>query len=356
MTQQKPVVVITGATAGVGRATANEFAKHGYNVALIARGRDGLEETRREIESHGVTALAIEADTARSGQIEQAAERAESELGPIDVWVNCAIVTVFSPVERMTPEEFREVTEVTYLGYVHGTLAALKRMKPRNKGTIVQVGSALAYRSIPLQSAYCGAKAAIRAFTDSLHSELIHDKSRVRLTMVQLPAHNTPQFDWARNKLDKRIQPVPPIYQPEVAGRAIYRAARQAPREFWVGRSTVMAIVGQGLAPGMLDRLLAKRGYKGQMTRQPAIADRPDNLEQPVPGLHSQHGRFDARARSRAMSVRQETVAGVALTAAGAGVVAGVAGLLRLARLGFKGARNRGLLGRMAERRLTVRL
>lgn len=348
MTQDNPLVVITGATAGVGRATAVEFANQGYNVALIARGQEGLDETCRELEQLGVTALPLQADTAHAGEIEQAAERAERELGPIRVWVNCAMVTVFSPVENMTPEEYREVTEVTYLGYVHGTLAALKRMKPRNNGTIVQVGSALAYRSIPLQSAYCASKAAIRAFTDSLHSELIHDKSRVRLTMVQLPAHNTPQFDWARNKLGNRIQPVPPIYQPEVAGRAIYRAAQEAPREFWVGRNTVMAIVGQALMPGFLDRMLAKRAYNGQMTDQPAIEGRPDNLEHPVTGLHREHGRFDNQSKSHAMAVKQETMTNVALAAAGAGVMAATAGLIYLFQWGAKN-------GRGKKRRLVTR-
>lgn len=341
MSQDNPLVVITGATAGVGRATAIEFANHGYNVALIARGQDGLEETCHELEQLGVTALPLQADTSHADEIEQAAERAERELGPIRVWVNCAMVTVFSPVEQMTPEEFREVTETTYLGYVHGTLAALKRMKSRNDGTIVQVGSALAYRSIPLQSAYCASKAAIRAFTDSLHSELIHDKSRVRLTMVQLPAHNTPQFDWARNKLQNRIQPVPPIYQPEVAGRAIYRAAQEAPREFWVGRNTVMAIIGQALIPGFLDRMLAKQAYEGQMTNQPAIEGRPDNLEHPVPGLHREHGRFGNRSKSHAMAVKQETMANMTLAAAGTGFMAVVAGLIYLFQWGARNGRGK---------------
>lgn len=341
MTQEKPVVVITGATAGIGRATAEEFARQGYNVAIIARGREGLESTRQELERLGATVLPIEADTGNAGEIEQAAERAEHELGPIRVWVNSAMVTVFAPVEQMTPDEYKEVTDTTYLGYVHGTLAALKRMKPRDNGTIVQVGSALAYRSIPLQSAYCAAKAAIRAFTDSLHSELIHDKSRVRLTMVQLPAHNTPQFDWARNKMTQRPQPVPPIYQPEVGARAIYRAAQEAPREYWVGRSTVMAIVGNSIIPGLLDRLLAKRAYKGQMTSQPAIQDRPDNLEHSVPGLHRERGRFDRQSKSHAMAVKQETVAGAAITAAGAGLLAAMAGIYYLVQLTSKGGRRK---------------
>lgn len=346
MTKVNPTVVITGGTAGIGRATAAEFARHGYNVAVIARSREGLEDTRRELERFGVAVLPIEADTGNAGDIEQAAERVERELGPIRVWVNSAMVTVFAPVEQMTPEEYREVTDTTYLGYVHGTLAALKRMKPRDQGTIVQVGSALAYRSIPLQSAYCAAKAAIRAFSDSLRSELIHDNSRVRLTMVQLPAHNTPQFDWARNKLDRRPQPVPPIYQPEVAGRAIYRAAIEAPREFWVGRNTILSIIGQGLAPKILDRMLARQAYQGQMANQPAIENRPDNLEHPVPGLHRQHGRFDKQSKSRAMMIKQETFTRTAFSAAGAGFLVAMAGLIYLVQLGLKGARNKGPIAR----------
>jgi short-subunit dehydrogenase len=343
VTEEGPVVVITGATAGIGRATANEFARQGYSVALIARGREGLEETGRELKRFGGKVLQLEADVGNAAAVDQAAGRAESELGPIRVWVNCAMVTVFSPAEEMTPEEYKEVIETTFLGYVHGTLAALKRMKPRNRGIIVQVGSALAYRSIPLQSAYCAAKAAIRAFTDSLHSELIHDRSEVRLTMVQLPAHNTPQFDWARNKLEKRLQPVPPIYQPEVAARAIYRATKKAPREYWVGRNTIMAIVGNNLVPGILDRMLARQAYEGQMTAQPAIKGRPDNLEHPVPGLHRRHGRFDKRAKSSALAVKQGTIAGISLTLVGAGAMAVTAGLIRLAQFGLKTAQTNRL-------------
>jgi short-subunit dehydrogenase len=322
---QNPVVVITGATAGAGRATASEFARHGYYVALIARGREGLEETCSELERFGVKTLPLEADVCNADEIERAAERAESELGPIRVWVNSAMVTVFSPVAEMTSEEYREVLEITFLGYVHGTLAALKRMKLRNRGTIVQVGSMLAYRSIPLQSAYCAAKAAIRGFTDSLRSELIHDRSRVRLAMVQLPAHNTPQFDWARNKLDKRLQPLPPLHQPEVAARAIYRAAKKAPREYWLGRNTILAIVGNSFAPGILDRILAQQ-------------TRPDNLKHPVSGLHGRHGRIDETARSQAITVKQRTVAGMVLVLIGAGVIAATAGLICLAQSCFKKA------------------
>jgi short-subunit dehydrogenase len=316
-----PVVVITGATAGVGRATAQEFARRGYQVAFLARG--GLEQTRADLEQVGASqVLALEADVADAEAVEQAAARVEAELGPIEVWVNVATTSTFAPFDEVTAEEFRRITEVTYLGYVHGTMAALRRMKPRDRGTIVQVGSALAYRSIPLQSAYCGAKAAIRGFTDSIRTELIHDKSRVRLTMVQLPAHNTPQFDWTRNKMDKRAQPVPPIYQPEVAARAIYRAAHEAPRELWVGKTSIQAILGTMVAPGLLDRMMATRAYEGQFTQSDKVPGQPDNLEQPVEGLHSTHGRFDDRSSERAFPIVSDTTARLAVAAVGAGLAA----------------------------------
>lgn len=294
---QPDIVVVTGSSAGIGRATALEFARHGAKLALLARGIDGLAGAQREIEQVGGTALVIPTDVADPEQVERAAERVERELGPIDIWVNCAMVTVFSPVEAMTPGEFRRVTEVTYLGTVHGTLAALKRMRPRGRGTIVQVGSALAYRAIPLQSAYCGAKFAIRGFTDALRSELIHDRSPVKLTMVQIAAFNTPQFDWARIHLDQNPQPVPPIFQPEVAARGIVHAAYHPRREFWIGWPTVKAILGNKLVPGLLDRYLASRAYEGQFGSEPLPAYRPDNLFEPVPGDHGSHGRFDARAK-----------------------------------------------------------
>lgn len=294
---QPDIVVVTGSSAGIGRATALEFARHGAKLALLARGIDGLAGAQREIEQVGGTALVIPTDVADPEQVERAADRVERELGPIDIWVNCAMVTVFSPVEAMTPGEFRRVTEVTYLGTVHGTLAALKRMRPRGRGTIVQVGSALAYRAIPLQSAYCGAKFAIRGFTDALRSELIHDRSPVKLTMVQIAAFNTPQFDWARIHLDQNPQPVPPIFQPEVAARGIVHAAYHPRREFWIGWPTVKAILGNKLIPGLLDRYLASRAYEGQFGPEPLPAHRPDNLFEPVPGDHGSHGRFDARAK-----------------------------------------------------------
>lgn len=291
------VVVITGASAGIGRATARAFGRAGARVALLARGRDGLEAARAEIEAAGGRALVVPADVADYAQVEAAAETVERELGPIDVWVNNAMATIFSPFMDIAPDEYRRATEVTYLGTVHGTLAALKRMRPRNRGTIVQVGSALAYRAIPLQSAYCGAKFAVRGFTDSLRSELLHDRSRIRLTMVQLSAFNTPQFDWARSHMPRRAQPVPPIFQPEVAAAAIVRAARHPRREIWVGLPAVKTILAQKFAPGLLDRLLARMGYEGQIADEPEPAGRPDNLYAPVAGDHGAHGRFDRQAR-----------------------------------------------------------
>lgn len=319
------VVVITGASAGVGRATARAFAAAGANVGLIARGRDGLEAARREAESHGVRALAIPVDVANAADVDAAAEKIENELGPIDIWVNGAMATVFSPIIDIPPDEFKRATEVTYLGVVHGTLAALKRMRRRNRGTIVQIGSALSYRAIPLQAPYCAAKFAVRGFTDSLRTELLHGRSGIRVTMVQLAAFNTPQFDWARSHITKRPQPVPPIFQPEVAAKAIVWAAEHPRREVWVGFPTFKAILGQKLAPGLVDRILARRGYKGQITDEPEIPGRPDNLYAPVSGDHGAHGRFDERARSMSWQMitsRHRTAAAIALlTLAVIGVV-----------------------------------
>src|SRR5215218_2864905 len=263
-TKRPEVVVITGASAGVGRATAREFARRGAHVALIARGRDGLEGARREVERAGGRALVLPLDVSDADAVEQAAELTVRELGPIDVWVNNAMLSVFSPVTEMRPEEYKRVTEVTYLGYVYGTLAALRRMLPRDRGVIVQVGSALAYRGIPLQSAYCGAKHAVQGFTESVRCELIHDGSGVKITMVQLPALNTPQFGWVRNRLPRKPQPVPPIYQPEVAADAIVWAARHYRREWVVGGSTALAIAGDKVAPGLGDWYLARQGYDAQ--------------------------------------------------------------------------------------------
>lgn len=291
------VVVITGASAGVGRALARALAARGASLGLLARGRDGLEVTAREVEAAGVRALAVPTDVADAGQVETAAAAVERELGSIDIWINNAMVSVFSPILQMTPEEFERVTRVTYLGAVYGTLAALKRMAPRDRGVIVQIGSALAYRSIPLQSAYCAAKHALEGFTESLRTELLHDRSHVHVTMVQLPALNTPQFDWTRTRMPRKAQPVPPIFQPEVAAEAIMWAADHRHREVWVGWPTVKAVVGDKIAPGLLDRYLARVGYESQQTDEPVAPDRPDNLFAPVPGDHGAHGRFDARAK-----------------------------------------------------------
>jgi len=292
------VVVITGASAGVGRATTRNFARHGARIALLARGTDGLEAAQREVQELGGIAIVIPVDVANPEQVEAAAARVEIDLGKIDIWINNAMASVFSPIKEMTPEEFRRVTEVTYLGYVYGTLAALKRMLPRDRGVIVQVGSALAYRGIPLQSAYCAAKHAVQGFCDSLRCELLHDNSGVRLTMVQLPALNTPQFGWVKSRLPRKAQPVPPIFQPEVAAEAIYFAAHNPRREFYVAAPSVAVISINKLAPGLLDYILARTGYDSQQYDGAEDPNRPNNLWQPVPGDHGAHGAFDARARS----------------------------------------------------------
>ncbi len=322
------VIVVTGASAGIGRATAVEFARRGTRVALLARGRDGLEGARREVERAGGAALVVPTDVADPNQVEAAAERIEHEWGPIDIWVNCAMVTIFSPFADITPAEFKRATEVTYLGYVYGTMAALKRMRERNRGTIVQVGSALAYRAIPLQSAYCGAKFAIRGFTDSLRSELIHDGLDIHLTMVQLSAFNTPQFEWSRTHLNRQPQPLPPIFEPEVAARGIVRAADQRRREVWVGGPAYKSILGNKLAPGYLDRYLASKGYDGQMTDEAVDPERPNNLFEPLPGDYGIHGRFTSREKGRSLALWATThpgvVAGLALAATALGI-----GLLR---------------------------
>ncbi len=315
------VVVVTGGSAGIGRAAALAFARNGDQVAVLARGEDRLQDTCRELRAAGATALGIAVDVADAAQVEEAAGRIERELGPITVWVNNAATTVFAPVVDTTAEEFRRVAEVTYLGTVHGTLAALRRMLPRNQGCIVQVGSALAYRSIPLQSAYCASKAAIRGFTDSLRSELIRDASRVRLTMVQLSAFNTPQFDWARNKLPRRVQPVPPIFQPEVAGDAILHASLEPRRELWVGWPAVKSILSTRILPGVGDRLAARMAYDGQQTDEAAPPGQADALMAPVAGDFGAHGRFDDRSRGSSLqwqlSRHRQAVAAATLVAIG---------------------------------------
>jgi short-subunit dehydrogenase len=291
------VVVVTGSSAGVGRAIARAFAEHGYDVGLLARGETRLRDAQRELTALGVRVCVVPTDVADAAAVEAAADRITEALGPIDVWVNNAMATIFAPVHEITPEEFRRGTEVTYLGVVHGTMTALRRMRARNAGTIIQTGSALSYRAIPLQSVYCGSKYAIRGFTDSLRSELLHERLNIHLTMVHLPAMNTPQFDWARNKMVRRAQPVPPIFQPEVAARAFVFAARHHRREIWVGFPTVKAILANRIAPGLLDRYLAGAGYTGQLADERQQPDAPDNLFTPVPGDQGAHGRFDARAR-----------------------------------------------------------
>lgn len=296
-TSEPLVVVVTGASAGIGRATAQAFARQGARVALLARGLDGLAGARHDVEAAGGQALVLPTDVADAGQVDAAAARVVREWGGIDVWVNNAMATIYAPCEAISPEDFRRATEVTYLGAVWGTLAALRHMKPRNRGVIVQVGSALAYRSIPLQAPYCGAKAALRGFTDSLRSELIHDRSQVSLTMVHLSAFNTPQFDWGRTTLRRQPQPVPPIFQPELAAEAIVWASRHPRREHAVGFPAVKAMLGQKLVPGYIDRMLAREAYDGQHTDQPLPEGRMDNLHTPVPGDQGAHGRFDACAK-----------------------------------------------------------
>ncbi len=303
MNETSPVVVVTGASAGIGRAVARAYGARKARIGLVARGRDGLEGARRDVEAAGGQALVLPTDVADADAVEAAAQSVEDTFGPIDVWVNDAMVSVFSPVKEMTAAEFKRVTEVTYLGYVYGTLSALRRMLPRDRGVIVQVGSALAYRGIPLQSAYCGAKHAIQGFMDSLRCELLHDGSHVRVTMVQMPAVNTPQFDWVKTRLPGAPQPVPPIFQPEVAAEAILWAADHDRPEVYVGGSTVVAIVGNKIAPRIGDLYLARTGYASQQTDEPVSPDRPDNLWKPVSGDHGAHGRFDGRAHSRSVQL-----------------------------------------------------
>ena len=292
----KPIAAITGGSAGIGRATALAFAHRGWRVAVLARGEDGLDATRADIERAGGEAFVIATDVADPGQVEAAAERIERELGPIDVWVNNAMATMFCDFVHTSAADFKRATEVTYLGAVWGTAAALARMKPRDRGVIVQVGSALAYRSSPLQAPYCGAKAALRGFTDALRCELIHDRSRVHVTIVHLAAFNTPQFDWGRTCKQAAPRPVGKIFQPEIAAEAIYWASQRRRREVWVGLPAALAILGTRVVPGWLDRKLARDAYEGQLEPRLTSGPRPDNLFHPVPGDHGAHGRFDDRA------------------------------------------------------------
>ncbi len=329
------VVVITGGTAGVGRATARRFAAAGAKIAVLARGQDGLDATARELPRLGARGvLAIACDVADAAQVFAAAARIERELGEIDVWINNAMTTVFGRFRSLTPDEFERVTRVTYLGYVWGTRAALDRMVPRNRGTIVQVGSALAYRSIPLQSAYCGAKHAIVGFTDSIRSELLHDGVAVQLACVHLPAVNTPQFAWCENHMPYEAQPVPPIFQPELIADAIFHTAHHPRREVYLAWPTVKAIFGQKLVPGYADRYLARHGFDAQYAGRPHDPDRRSNLFAPVPGDHGARGAFDDRARERDPIAAATTLLGAAgVTAvAGAMLVGAVAGALLLLR------------------------
>jgi short-subunit dehydrogenase len=301
MSEKAPqVVVVTGSSGGVGRAIAHSFAKRGAHIGLLARGAEALDDVVREVESLGGQAIAVPTDVADHAQVEAAAVAVEERFGDIDVWVNDAMATVFAQFIHLEPEEFKRATEVSYLGTVYGTMVALSRMKPRDRGAIVQVGSALSYRAIPLQAAYCGAKFAVRGFTNSVRVELMHDKSNVHLTMVQLPGLNTTQFNWCRSKVPDHPQPVPPIYQPEIPAEAVYWAAQHHRREVWVGASAVLAILGDKVAPSVADRYLAITGFKGQqMQGKPVSPDRPDNLFSPLPKLAATHGIFDDKAKTR---------------------------------------------------------
>ncbi len=294
-------VVVTGASAGVGRAIVHRFARAGWRIGLIARDAEALDEVKREVEELGGSAVIATADVADAEAVFAAADTIKNDFGVIDVWINDAMVTVFAPVWQMAPEEFRRVTEVTYLGQVHGTMAALRCMRPANRGKIIQIGSALAYRGIPLQSAYCGAKHAIRGFTNALRTELIHERSAIQLTIMELPAVNTPQFDWARTHMSRQPRPVAPVVQPEVIAQAVFDAARHPRREYWIGLSTLKVILGNMVLPAFLDRYLAKVAFEGQETAQAVSPDREDNLLTPVHSLHGTRGRFGNEATDRAV-------------------------------------------------------
>ena len=320
------VVVITGATGGVGRATARAFADEGASIGLLARGEQGLAGVAKDVEERGGRALVVPTDTAHFDQVADAADAVVAALGPIDVWVNVAFTSVFAPLTKISPEEFKRVTDVSYLGYVYGTMVALRHFTPRDRGTIVQVGSTLAYRGIPLQSAYCGAKHAIQGFNESLRCELLHDHSGIHTTMVQLPAVNTPQFSWVLNRLPKHAQPVPPIYQPEVVARAItYAAQHPRRREYWVGETTAATLMANAVAPGLLDRYLGRFGYTSQQTNRPNPPDAPVDLWEPADGPEGHdfgaHGIFDKRAHAHSPQVWLSQHHG--LVASGLAVAAG---------------------------------
>ena len=309
------VAVVTGASAGLGRAIVREFARHHAALGLISRDSQRLEQAVLEVEELGGKAIALPLDVADPQAVQDAADEVERRLGPIDIWVNNAMTTVFGPFEDIEPAEYRRATEVTYLGQVWGTAAALRKMKPRNRGCVVQVGSALAYRSIPLQAVYCGAKHGVLGFTESVRCELIHERSRIHLTMVQMPAMNTPQFDWCRTRLPFHPQPVPPIYNPEIGARAVYWAAHHRRREVKVGASTVLTVIGEKLVPGLLDFYLGRTGYKAQQTGERVDANRPDNLYETVPGRFGAHGSFDNRAANSSPEVWMSTHRGVSIAA-----------------------------------------
>jgi len=330
---KKPeIAVVTGASAGLGRAIVREFAARGAHIGLIARGRDGLEAARREVEQMGGRALALPCDVADPAAVEEAASQVENELGPIDIWVNDAFAGIFAEFKDIQPDEYRRVTDVTYLGQVWGTRAALKRMLPRDRGVIVSVGSALAYRSIPLQSAYCAAKHAVRGFLASVRCELIHNKSRIKITEVHMPALNTPQFSWVLNRMPRKTQPVPPIFQPEVGARAVYYAAHHPRREFYVGRSAVMAIVGNKVAPDVLDHYLGDTGYDSQQYDGADDPNRPNNLFHPLSGDWGAHGNFDSRAEAHSPQLWLDTHRKwVALGVLGLSAVAGAVAAKRAA-------------------------
>jgi len=306
MMKQSPVVVITGASAGLGRAIAHAYAKRGAKLGLLARNPEALAAAKKECESLGGTAIFIPTDVSDAEAVESAACQIEEQLGPIDIWINDAMVSVFSPVKEMQASDYKRVTDVLYLGFVHGTLSALRRMLPRDRGTIIQIGSALAYRSIPLQSAYCACKHAINGFTDSLRCELYHDKSNVKVTVVQMPAMNTTQFNWVKNRMSDNTQPVPPIFEPELTAEVVVAAgyAKNPRREYWVGMPTVEAIIGQKCIPGLLDRYLGATGYKSQqIAGEPRDPDAPNNLYGYVPGVHSARGKFTDRSSSTSAEV-----------------------------------------------------